>query len=229
MMKMLLLLTTCLIGCAADVVIPPDNSDPVLNVQRKTWDKQCLDSKLVSRTLTIDDRFSGEERGTIELAAMKWNTSLGFRAKHYFSKEEASSDPNSKYYQNRHDSNVIIVVNDDPNDVILKALGVDSNTLAITQKWTVYVWPERLHNFYWDPQMYVKVLYNVILHELGHVMYMRHVADPSAVMYGIYNTDNTEPKRADFDEFCSKWNCDGSKLWTDVHANPDECSVEGWQ
>lgn len=77
--------------------------------------------------------------------------------------------------------------------------------------------------------MYPKVLYTVILHELGHVMHLYHVADSTAVMYGVNDTTNTEFKQADFDEFCAKWQCDGSKLWSDVHVNMSECSVEGWQ
>lgn len=228
MMKALLLAMS-LVGCAADVVIQPDDSDPVLIAQRKTWDRQCIATKLVSRTLTIDARFLGEERRTIELAAVKWNTGLGYRAKNYLSKDEELADQNSKYYKDRHDSNVIVVNDGDENDTALRLIGVDNNTLAITQEWTVYVWPKRVQQLYWDPDMYTKVLYSLLLHELGHVMYLYHVADPTAVMYGVNDVNNTEFKHADFDEFCSKWSCDGAQLWDDVHADPDECHVEGWQ
>ena len=129
-----LILAAFLTGCAADVVIPPDETGPVLIPQHKTWDKACLATKLVSRTMTIDDRFTGEERGIIALAATKWNTGLGHRVKHYFSADEAASDSNSKYYKNRHDSNVVVVMDGDENDTTLKAIGVTDNTLAITQK-----------------------------------------------------------------------------------------------
>lgn len=218
-----------LTGCAADVVIPPDDSDPTLIVRHMTVDEACLTTKLVARTMTIDERFSGEERGIIELAAAKWNVGFAHRVKHYLSKEEATADPNSKYYRNRYDSRIVIVENGDANDVALKAIGVDNNTLAITQKWTVYVWPERVHHLQWDPEMYPKVLYALVLHELGHVVYLHHVADTTAVMYGVNDSNNVEFKPADFDEFCSKWSCDSASLWKEAHDNPGECSVEGWQ
>lgn len=211
--------TILLSGCAygADSI----DDSPSIGVAI-AHDEGCEKTKLVFRLVDIDPSFSNEEVLAIKAAATKWDSGMGNRTLHLFSKYDAIDHPDWKFYYEKQITKVIKV---ESNSILEKTLGASSQTLGLTQGNIIYLWSERINNQFYDKMIGSKLFYAVTLHEMGHDMYLHHVDDKESIMWAASDPFKIKFNFSDYKEFCDKWNCNPEEIEDSAISQEPSCQV----
>lgn len=225
-------LLATLVACGA----PPETKiDTSVDVPHRTVEdavlsplnQECASTKYVLRLVEFSDNVPDAERAVIMQAAHSWDMAFNYRIKHYDAYDDILKDVNAFSYKDKRKTQVVYLTSTDSKYADLKDLGITTQTVALTQYNTIYVFIEHIEKLALsNGVLYAQLLYYTLRHEFGHDVFLWHTADPKGVMW--YKSPDVDLgfQKSDYDEFCRVWGCDASKLVEEATKQPGvECNV----
>lgn len=149
-----------------------------------------------------DTSFSPEERAIVSQAALEWNLATNNRA-HFTVIWDLNFDSISSLRQHRTDNLVLRIDSNNPlaekvDDGYRKLMGAVVHTNP-QEPQRLYLLMDRLADYH--------KMMSVTAHELGHVLWLNHNDNPSALMNISLHGSECLITRSDLQAFCQLYHC----------------------